>query len=315
MLIAATGTDDVARRLAGLLASMPREQVGCTPFVAGEPPARVVAIDGSNVTLAEGGSHLVGAYRVGRVDLAHGVSRTLATPPPRVVLLAARDTTALADALREAGAPGVELPRMDAPRILEHLRTLAELRAALDALDQMRTDDMLLLDGALQARPTLPLMDTLVQRARERGVDLVGACKSTSLTVGVAPALVACRLAARPLGQQPWHAEVPAPPSVRGRVLIARLSSAEPRPFRFDVVAADDDAPRALARLAALAGHPAYPGYPSPLAMAHNAALINEQERLRLRAHVHDAVVGAGVSEDDWNAAFLDYHDVLELGA
>lgn len=314
MLSAAVGTDEVARRLVDLLSRTPREAVAPAPLPPGDPPARVAAVDGSNVTLAESGAHLVGAWRVGRVDLARGALVHAMPRPPEVGLLVDKDVEPLRSRLAAAGV-SVESPRLAAGAMLEHLRTLAELGEALDAVEALGPRDLLLLDGALQARTAIPLMDRLAARARVRGVDLVGVCKSTSLTVGPAPALVACRLAARDLGATPWCVEIPAPPAVRGRVFVARLSAAEPRPFRFDVAAADDDPRRVLGSLATLAGHPAYPGYPSPLAMAHNAALLSEQDRLRLRATLHEACVKAGVAEDDWDAAFLDYHEVLELGA
>jgi hypothetical protein len=85
--------------------------------------------------------------------------------------------------------------------------------------------------------------------------------------------------------------------------------------FRFDVAAHDDDPVRVLGGLASLAGHPAYPGYPSPLAMAHNAALIPEDLKQRLRAQLQDAMHDAGLDGETAETAFLDYHDVLELGA
>src|SRR5205823_6344414 len=122
----------------------------------------------------------------------------------------------------------------------------------------------------------LPLMLRIVERAREKRVDVVGVCKSTSLTVGGVPALAACALAARERRfAAAWWAEIAAPSQVRGRVLVARLSSAEDRPFRFDV-ASMREPEEVLSSLAALSRHPATPGYPSPLAMAHHRATIGE---------------------------------------
>lgn len=315
MLLAADGAHEVADALADILQATRREEVALHAFAPGAPAPRVVAIDGSNVTVAESGAHLVGAHRIGRVELRDGVAVAAAPRASVLTLLRAGDAAPLLARLRACGVTDAQPPRLAASALLEHLRALDELAAAIDAVESMDAGDLLLLDGAIQARAAIPLADRLVERARERGVDVVGVCKSTSLVVGATPALVACRLAARSFAAPTWWAEIPAPASVRARVLVARLSPAEPRPFRFDVAAADDDPARVLPALAALAGHPAYPGYPSPLAMAHNAALIAEQERLRLRQELMDAVLARGVASDDWDAAFLDYHDVLELGA
>jgi hypothetical protein len=190
-------------------------------------------------------------------------------------------------------------------------RARAETALAADLLERLEPGDLLLLDGALHARTTE--MAALLDRAGEREVSMVGVCKSTSLVLGGVPALAAAHLAGRAAGLPRWWAEIAAPPHVRGRVLLARLSPAEDRPFRFDVAA--PDALRVLGSLASLAGHPAAPGYPSPLAIAHHAATIQEDERRRLAASVEEAALRHGAAEDAWRAAFADYHDVLDLGA
>ena len=307
---------EVARRLASLLSRMPEGTPSLEPLPAGRPPRRVVAVDGSNVTLAEGGEHLLGAYRWGRVVLDGGHPRPESAPEPDVVLLTPHEGKERVRAgLADAGFPGVDLPAMTNAACLETLRTLAELRCAEASLDVLDRGDLLLLDGALQARAATPLLDRLLLSAKARGVDVVGVCKSTSLTVGPMPALVACQLAGRAFPAKTWLARLPAPPVIRAPVYAARLSPGEDRVFRYDVASHDGDDARVLGSLAGLAGHPAYPGYPSPLAMAHNAALLNEETKQRLRAQVMEAAIRAGALEEAWTAAFLDYHDILEMGA
>jgi hypothetical protein len=291
-----------------------------TPRLEGFPllpaPRRVVAVDGSNVTLAEGGEHLLGAYRCGRVVLEGGAPKAASDQEPEVVLLTPHEgKDRVRQALADAGFPDADLPALSNAACLETLRTLAEMRCAEDALALLGQGDLLLLDGALQARAATPLLDRLLLAAKSKGVDVVGVCKSTSLTIGPVPALVACQLAGRQFAGKLWLARLPAPPVIRAPVYAARLSPGEDRVFRYDVAAHDGDAARVLGGLAGLAGHPAYPGYPSPLAMAHNAALLNEETKQRLRAQVMEAALRAGALEEAWTAAFLDYHDVLEMGA
>lgn len=315
-LAGARGTGEAAQRLARLLSDAPADAPRLAPLPEGRAPAQVAAVDGSHVVLAEAGDVVLAAHRAGWVGLSRGQPVHMGPEPPEVVLLTPESGRALLlERLAAAGARGADPPRMDPGATLDALRTLGEMACALDALEALHEGDLLLLDGPLQARPAVPLMDRLVARAKERRVDLVGVCKSTSLTVGPVPALAACQLAGRRLREKTWWAELAPPPSLRGRCLAARLSPAEERVFRFDVSAHDDDAPRVLAGVATLAGHPAYPGYPSPLAMAHNAVLLTEETRQRLRAEVQEAAMRAGVREGAWEAAFLDYHDLLELGA
>ena len=310
------GTSEVARRLASLLSRMPE---GTPRLVAFEPrpaPRRVVAVDGSNVTLAEGGEHLLGAYRWGRVVLDRGAPRAADPQEPDVVLLTPHEgKERVRDALAEAGYPDDDLPALSNAACLETLRTLAELRCAEESLPLLERGDLLLLDGALQARAATPLLDRILAAAKAKGVDAVGVCKSTSLTIGPVPALVACQLAGRAFPSRTWLAPLPTTAAVRAPAYAARLSPGEDRVFRYDVAAHDGDAARVLGGLANLAGHPAYPGYPSPLAMAHNAALLNEETRQRLRAQVMEEAIRAGALEEAWTAAFLDYHDILEMGA
>lgn len=314
-LEAPRGTQRVVRQLVEILRDPSEAAPEVQPLAALPAPPRVIAVDGSSVTLAEAGDRSLVAYRAGRVGVERGAPLPPVVPAPEIALLHAADAReALHERLEAFGVPGeLALPRVDVKGALDALRTLAELEQARDALDELRAGDLLLLDGALQDRPLVPVLHGVLAAATARGVDVVGVCKSTSMTIGGAPALVACQLAARGKHAQ-WLAPLPPAPHVLGRSFAARLSPAEPRPFRFDVVGAR--APEVvLGSIAALCGHPAYPGYPSPLAMAHNAVLLNEETRRRLYAMVQEAALKAGVDADAWDAAFVDYHDVLELGA
>lgn len=297
-------------RLADLLRPRPGEAPAISALAPGAAPRLVVAVDGSSVKLAEPGGHLLAAYRAAIVRVARDGNAQQAQAAE--VALLGPDA---AETLRERLGLAMEIPRLHPEAALDALRTLAEIRAAQRALDDMRPGDLLLLDGPLQERPNVPLMETLLAKARAGRVDVAGVCKSTSLQVGRTPALPACLGAARALGLSTWSSPLPAPANVRGRVYAARLSSAEPRAFRFDVSSAEGDDLRVLSSIAALCGHPAYPGYPSPLAMAHNAAVLDEGARSRLLAQVEDAALRAGVRPSEWEAACVDYHDVLELGA
>jgi hypothetical protein len=281
---------EVARRIAEVLSRAPSETPQLRALSPAPPPARAVAVDGSHVVLAESGDHLLAAFRAGFVGVEKGEPMTPRVPPPEVAYL------------------GPEGPG-GAKAALERARTAAEARAALEAVATMGEGDLLLIDGALRAQPTL---DEMLGEAKARGVDVVGVCKSTSLTLGGVPALVACQLAGRAQGARTWVASLPTPAYVRGASFAAKLSPAEERVFRFDVAGGD---PAVLARVAGLCGHPAYPGYPSPLAMAHNAVLLNDDARRRILAQVQEAAIAAGADPRAWDAAFVDYHDVLELGA
>src|SRR5438034_1393678 len=96
--------DDVGRQLAALLADAPAGAPVARPLPEGERPRRVAAVDGSNVTLVESGSHVVGAWRAARVLLDSGHASapvlrsgvTVVEDPREVDTLRARAEAALA---------------------------------------------------------------------------------------------------------------------------------------------------------------------------------------------------------------------------
>jgi hypothetical protein len=308
----ARGMTEVAGRIADMLEGAPHGTPPLHGLIPQPPPARAVAVDGSHIVLAGSGDRLLAAFRAGSVGVEKGHPLRPRVPSPEIVLLDRDARDVVARRLEEDGSSAQGIPKLDAKGALDTLRTLEEARAALAALDDLDEGDILLVDGALQVRSHMPLLARVLARAAERGIDVVGVCKSTSLTIGVAPALVACQLAGRTLGAKTWWVPLATPPYIRGACFAARLSAAEERVFRFDVASGD---PAVLQRLAGLCGHPAYPGYPSPLAMAHNAVLLNDDSRRRLLAQVQEAALAAGADPRAWDAAFVDYHDVLELGA
>ncbi|MFA5863043.1 MAG: DNA double-strand break repair nuclease NurA, partial [Candidatus Thermoplasmatota archaeon] len=219
---AAPGMADVARRLADLLSQESSQRPDVRAFQPTSPPPRVAAVDGSSVILAESGSHLIGAFRAAGVFVERGQVRPIERNAPEVCLLSHADAAA-ALSLRLGGRDVAPLP----PKAcLDALRSHTESALALRLVEQLDAGDALLLDGSLAVRPPVLLLDEVLKRAAERRVDVIGVCKSTSMTIGAAPAIAVCQLAARDFPTATWSVEVKAPPNVRGRVLVARLSRA-----------------------------------------------------------------------------------------
>jgi hypothetical protein len=66
-----------------------------------------------------------------------------------------------------------------------------------------------------------------------------------------------------------------------------------------------------LARLAGAADDPAFVGYPYPLARAHQSARVSGYAVADLRIAFRAALSRNGMSEDDIETLFQDFHDVL----
>src|ERR671918_654150 len=81
--------------------------------------------------------------------------------------------------------------------------------------------------------------------------------------------------------------------------------------FRIDVARGPAPAEEVLGRLAGAADDPAFIGYPYPLARAHQAARVSGYAVADLRRTFRDALSRQGMSEDDIEVLFQDFHDIL----
>ncbi|HWG92135.1 MAG TPA: hypothetical protein VNZ52_14895 [Candidatus Thermoplasmatota archaeon] len=312
---------DVPRRLAHLLSGAPSDvPVTFHPVPRAPAAAMTAAVDGSSAKLLDGGSFLVAAYRAAAVLAPPG-----ATPQPlpgvtRVRVL--HEETATRTVEEVLAALGYAAPlgqRLTPEAALDALRSLEELATARALVPQLEAGALLLLDGAVACRPpTLPqaLVEAFLQEAADRGVTVAGLCKSTSMTLGGVPALAHLRRRAyRECPHPTWAVPLPR----TQRTLLAhpwavRLSPAARHVFRVDVTPHASDALPVIAQVAAACTHPGYAGYPYPLALAHNAAALDERTQEDLTHTVARVARDAGVDEDAWEAAFHDYHEDLERG-
>ena len=309
--LAASALDPAATRLVRLLDGRAAEAppLAFTPLARAPEPV-AAAVDGSHAVLADGRSLLAGAWRAAAVRTAPGAA-------PRVVREAGIEILTEEDATKVEAPPGAS----GLGWLLEARRAEAEVALARRALEGLPSGSVLLLDGPLAWRdpaPSRAAFEALLADAAARRVDVVGVCKSTALAVGAEPALAHVRRRARAEAPEgPWFAPLPVQP---GRALAvayaARLDAAQRWLFRHDVAPAPGrTAADALASLVPLAGTATYPGYPFPLALAHNSATMGEAESSDLKAALRARAEAFGLEAEAWEAAFGDYHDVLEGGA
>ena len=96
----------------------------------------------------------------------------------------------------------------------------------------------------------------------------------------------------------------------QGRAAVARLNTAVDWAFRIDVAGADS-----LATVAALmhyARDAVYPGYPYPLAHAHNRVILDRDTGAGLTQALQVEALEAGLAPAAWEVLFSDYHQVLD---
>jgi hypothetical protein len=282
-------------------------------------PGTVWAVDGGSCLVADARSFQVAGYRVARVRFAEGRTDLVESPALEIRAISADGVAAIArEALTElSGEEPMQLPELTRPT--DALREWAEWRGVLRTIDEADSGDLVLVDGSLHGGPLVP--PAVVRRAHENavagGILLAGVVKASTLYWGRHAPLVTLlkRRADRELGSVPWAVRISTDPVFGrlyvGEIFVARLASTAPYAFRIDVARGPQDPREVLERLAGLATDPSFVGYPYPLARAHQAARVTGYAVADLRRAFRDSLTRQGMSEDDLDVLFQDFHEVL----
>jgi len=283
------------------------------------PPGTVWAIDGGSCTLADGRSFQVGATRAARVRFRDGATDIVEAPPLDVRALTADEAARLyRERLDRMDAPEPEeLPRITRP--IDVLRECDEWDLVRRTVAEAEPDDLVLVDGSLHGGPLVPaaVIRDIHREAIERRVHLAGVVKASTLFWGRNAPLVGLlkRRGDRELERTPWTARISTDPVFRrlyvGEIYVARLAATAGHAFRVDVARGPADPSEVLARLAGCSDDAAFVGYPYPLARAHRAARVSGYAVADLRRSFRGALAGVGMSEDDIETLFQDFHEVL----
>lgn len=283
------------------------------------PPGTVWAVDGGSCTLADGRSFQVGATRAARVRFRDGITDVVEAPPLDVHALTAEEAARLyRDRLARMGAPEPEeLPRITRP--IDVIRECDEWDLVRRTVGEAERDDLVLVDGSLHGGPLVPpdVIRAVHREAVERGVHLAGVVKASTLFWGRNAPLVGLlkRRGDRELGPSRWFTRISTDPVFRrlyvGEIFVARMAPTAGHAFRVDVARGPGEPAEVLARLAGSSDDAAFVGYPYPLARAHRAARVSGYAVADLRRSFRGALAGAGMSEDDIETLFQDFHEVL----
>ncbi|PKQ27796.1 MAG: hypothetical protein CVT63_06115 [Candidatus Anoxymicrobium japonicum] len=290
---------------------------------------KVAAVDGGSATLLDAGPFLVGARRTGYV-VTDSACNTLFGPKTKTVVetftlkeggLTYRKAFAKACG-REPGKGYVELEKIN-----ERLRELEELTAAKEAVLSLDEGDLLLIDGALGGDASKPdaLFAELCESASSRKVHIAGVSKSSNLNIGGFPLTrYVERLGRKWLPGRAWFAEITkkgdgtrgegALSHQFGPIYVAKLDGLSYDAFRIDISAGGGaDAGEVFGKLARLCDDAAYPGYPYPLALAHNAVAFEPDDLSELRSVVQRGAMEWGLLQDGWDELFCGFHDILDM--
>jgi hypothetical protein len=253
------------------------------------------------------------------VRFAGEVTDLVESPPLHVRALSTAELESIArEALAElCGAPPERLP--DLPRPVDALREWSEWALAARTVREAGPGDLVLLDGSLHGGPLVPpeVVRTVHGEAVEREVSLAGVVKASTLFWGRNAPLVTLlkRRGDREAGPVAWAARISTNPTFArlyvGDIFVAHLAPTAAHAFRIDVAGGGAPARDVLARLAGCSGDAAFVGYPYPLARAHQAARVTGYAVADLRRTFRAALSTRGLSEDDIEVLFQDFHEIL----
>jgi hypothetical protein len=218
---------------------------------------------------------------------------------------------------RLCGGEPERIPEL--PRPVDALREWAEWSDVLRTVEEAVTGDLVLVDGSLHGGPLVPaaVVRRVHDAATARGVALAGVVKASTLFWGRSAPLVSLlkRRGDREVGSVRWAARISTDPRFGrlypGEIFVAHLAPTAPHAFRVDVARGPIGAEEILGRLAAVADDAAFVGYPYPLARVHQAARVTGYAVVDVRRAFREALSRHGMSEDDIETLFQDFHEIL----
>ena len=287
------------------------ERIAPRRLSRGEAPADVWAVDGGQALVADARCLQVYAARASRVRWRADTSVMEDEGSLQAFLVGLGEERNLLSTLGAPVAP-------DSPVDVNLVRDWKEWAAVARCVEESGSGAMVLVDGDLQPdwRIRSEWLKSLLSRAAERGVVMVGVTKHTSLSWNGAPLLAQLeRLAGETLGDREcWWAPIARTRPDLGvglQVVAVRLDRDARFSFRVDL-SLDADAEAVLSRLSALCDDAAFPGYPYPLSVADRLAACGTAARDEVWAAIEEQLDLAGVPLDLRERVFADRHRLME---
>jgi len=298
------------------------DELSFYPIKEREPSGKVVAVDGGSASVVKGRSFIIGVYRVGAVVYHNREKVEQKVIPLKMEIISQANLSPIyASAYRDfAGEEPSDSPGMD--KMLDRLRLFSEWRLAQSLLERMEKGDVLLVDGSLKASiaPPYNFLLQFVQKAKHKGVHLVGVTKTSTLYWGDKSPLIPAvmKIGERFYPRSKWFCQLSdeklhtTATSYLGRIYVAKLKASSDFAFRIDINRFDPvDAEPVFSVLSYLSGDPAFPGYPYPLAAAHKLSRITSSEIEDIRYKLQSRAFEKGITTADWDLLFTDFHEVL----
>nr|WP_320160457.1 DNA double-strand break repair nuclease NurA [uncultured Methanoregula sp.] len=293
------------------------------------PSGMVIAVDGSNAMILEGGSVSIAAIRAARTTFLANERHNRAATPLTVVTIGPGHRNTDFDAMFEdcfGFPPHKGLDNSDPERASGILRDTLEYWVTLQTVKTLPAGSLLLIDGALRvtSQNHEPVLATIISTAQERGILLAAVAKRTRATWGGGHPLLpaAGGLAAQSGIPGPWwmkidehlldHTEYHQ--GRHGEIYVASLHARVSRPLKMELPKGTgvETVAATMQALAACSGDGRIPGYPYPLLDAHRTVVIDEPIVTQIQQDMKAGLSGRGIQNRAFEDLFGDLHDDFE---
>ena len=200
-------------------------------------------------------------------------------------------------------------------KIADVIRRYEELELAIDVADHLNENDIIVLDGNLEAAYTgeKTLFERLYRKAGERNIIIAGFSKTTSLLTKKGSALTSVLLRKKPTGKWYYSSIVEVMnDDHKADIFFVKLHEDSPYVFRVDLYdGVPYDAEKVFSALAVHARDPLFLGYPYGLIEADRFARVSNQEKEMLKTHFR-VKCGADFEKIMQISAAQNAHEILD---
>ncbi|MDH4222847.1 MAG: DNA double-strand break repair nuclease NurA [candidate division Zixibacteria bacterium] len=283
---------------------------------------RIAAVDGGSATVLRTRSFLIGIFRAGYVIFQKGrrIKDKFLPLQMEIISLENKQEKYLNAYQKLVGKPPTEVPELD--KLLDRLRLFAEWRLVKELLVELEKEDVILVDGSLRASivPPYELLLEVSQAASREKIHLIGVTKTSTLYWGKKSPLIPMVVKTSEIlcPKSRWFCRLSdvdltlKNPNWFGTIYVSKLKASSDYAFRVDVNRFDPAEPQMIfSCLSYISSDPAFPGYPYPLAAAHNRVRIPGSEVEDIKYRLQSKALEKGISSTDWDLLFKDFHEVL----
>lgn len=286
-------------------------------FLIDNHPGTLAVIDGSNYNI-RGRNFVLSCLRAGHLLFQRGVEVFASSDPIVMEFITNNDSYPMGYKHKYQQyfsriTTGDYTGRIEFEKITDRLRSIMEWERVKELIETLEKHDIILFDGSLlSGEITLndTFYNTIVSRAKEKGIILIGLSKDTSMSIGSAPApLVLLQASQRTHANKNWMVR-------HEDTWFVKFTQDENTVFRLDV-----EVPEGVMEEQALQWVGSYAlfkfmlGFAYPAQFIHEHVKISEGMKQICFEEFQNLCLEQGMSQHELNTMFAIYHDTMDVHA